>query len=59
MIIKTYTITVTEKENGIANIIRVNDGFNLMELLEIVQHAQSSLLDQIKGEEFINKDEEE
>jgi len=49
VIIKTYTITWKEESDGKTSLQRVNDGFNLIELLGLLSLTQLELLDTFRG----------
>jgi hypothetical protein len=47
---KTYTIEVEEKD-GMTTMTRINDGFNALELLGILELTQQDIVNQIKDSE--------
>lgn len=46
--VQTYTITLTTNKDGRTTLNRVNNGFNLMELLGILHVSQEDILAQLK-----------
>ena len=46
---KTYTITIAPNGDGGVSMSRVNDGFNPMELLGVLDFASREIMDQISG----------
>lgn len=47
--VKTYTIILTEYEDGPATLNRRTDGFNAYELLGVLTQAQHQVIAQIEG----------
>ena len=46
---KIYSITVTQFEDGTTNMQRINDGFNILELLGICQLTAVEIKEQFAG----------
>lgn len=51
-ILKTrkYTIDVTDYTDGTSSMERVNEGFNGLELIGILEFARSEIIQQLKGQ---------